>query len=141
MDIFLDEIPCDGTLDVEISTRGEVLNRLFEGGLERDYRFDSPVVGSFRLSKRKETVLVGITLSGRLKLSCSRCLDEFEYPLEDSNLLTLFPCEEELDREIALDGEEIEKVYYSGGSLDLDEIMREQLALILPVNPVCDEDC
>lgn len=139
--ITLDEIPEEGALDVEFFEGAEVLNELFKKGLEGDFHFDSPVKGSFHISKSRDVVFLDFDISGTLKMSCSRCLVEFECALEDSNRLTLFPCAEESEGETALDEEAIERAFYHDERLDLDEILKEQVALLIPFNPLCRDDC
>ncbi len=141
MKITLDEIPEEGALDVEFSAGREAFDELFEKGLERDFRFISPVKGSFHISRSKETVFIELEIESLIKADCSLCLVEFDYPIQGSSRLTLTPEEETVEKEIALDEEEIAKGIYSGERLDLDEILREEAALLLPFSPKCREGC
>jgi uncharacterized protein len=40
-----------------------------------------------------------------------------------------------------LSKEDLEECYYSGDMIDLDEILREQIILALPMYPRCVEEC
>lgn len=142
MKIIAGEIPDTGTLDIEFSEKEQVLNDLFKKKLERDFHFASPVKGSFHISKEGKTIFIDLTLSGAVMVDCSRCLEEFEYPINEARQLTFFPDEEEeLGEESEFEEKDFERSFYHDNCLDLDEIIREETALLLPFNPSCKEDC
>lgn len=141
MKIIVGEIPDTGTLDVEFFEEARALNDLFGKGLESDFHFDSPVKGSFRISRQGKTVFVDLGLRGSIKVGCSRCLEKFDYLIMESCHLTLFPDEGEGGTETAIEEEAVDKSFYYGDSLNLEEILREETALSLPFNPTCREEC
>ncbi|MBE9504726.1 MAG: DUF177 domain-containing protein [Proteobacteria bacterium] len=141
MKIIIGEIPDTGALDVEFFEKKEVLNSLFNKKLESDFHFDSPVKGSFHISKEGKTIFVDLTLSGAVMVDCSRCLEVFEYPINEACQLTFSPHEKEKgEKEAELEEKDFERTYYDN-CLDLDEILREETALRLPFNPTCKKDC
>jgi len=139
--IELSEIPEEGTLNVEFFEKEETLNQLFKEGPQKDYSFNSPVKASFDISRRSKTVFVEIVISGSLVVPCSRCLAEFQHTIKYSNRLTLFPYIEEDREEVVIESEEADKVFYYDDTLDLGEMLREEISLLLPINILCRDDC
>ena len=98
--------------------------------------------GAVNLSKQGHDILVRGHLEGELDLACGRCLETFAAPVEVDFDLLLIPApsgaaaeEEELSKaDLDLD-------YYAGETVDLEAIIREQVILMLPLKPICREDC
>ncbi|MFZ5449293.1 MAG: YceD family protein [Thermodesulfobacteriota bacterium] len=103
---------------------------------------DARITGSVNLAKHGHDILVRGHLEGHLDLACSRCLESFTQPVAaEFDLLlapgpgTAAPEEEELSpTDLDLD-------YYTGEVVDLESILREQIILMIPVKPLCDEIC
>jgi uncharacterized protein len=103
---------------------------------------DAHITGLVRLSKHGRDILVRGRLAGHLELACSRCLEAFTAPAAtDFDLLlapgprAVSPAEEELSRtDLDLD-------YYTGEVVDLESLLREQIILLVPLKPLCDETC
>ncbi len=86
-----------------------------------------------------------IKVSGRMRttvmLSCVRCLEEFDLPIDCHFDVVLFPASELTASESSVKSEEIEYIFYQGNKIDLIKILSEQVNLSLPFNPVCREEC
>lgn len=139
MQIIIDEIPETGVLDVKFSEEEHSLNSLFGQGLERDFHFDSAVKGSFHLSRENKTILIDLDIAGSVRADCSRCLADFESPVNSSSHLIFWPGEN-----VEVDGSEEEdfgKSFYYENFLNLEEILREEISLLLPFNPKCKKSC
>jgi uncharacterized protein len=103
---------------------------------------EAHITGRVHLSKHGLDILVRGHLAGHLELACSRCLEAFTAPVAaDFDLLlapgppALRPEEEELSRtDLDLD-------YYTGEVVDLESLLREQIILLAPLKPLCDENC
>jgi uncharacterized protein len=103
---------------------------------------EAKVSGKVNLTRHGHDILVRGRLSGRLGLSCGRCLEAFAAPVEADFDLLLVPGpppagaeEEELTRgELDLD-------YYTGEMLDLEGILKEQIILMVPLKPLCSAVC
>jgi uncharacterized protein len=105
---------------------------------------DARITGAVSLSKHGRDILVRGQLSGHLELACSRCLESFTSPVATDFDLLLVPGpgpgaaaaeEEELSQaDLDLD-------YYTGEVVDLESLLREQIILLIPVKPLCDEAC
>jgi len=103
---------------------------------------DARITGRVRLEKHGHDILVRGSLAGPMELACSRCLESFAAPVAiDFDLLlapgpaNASPAEEELSlTDLDLD-------YYTGESVDLETILREQIILMMPLKPLCYEAC
>jgi uncharacterized protein len=100
------------------------------------------VTGTVLLEKHGHDILVRGHLTGRLDLACSRCLESFAAPVESDFDLLLVPgpgapagTDEELGQpDLDLD-------YYNGEMVDVESILREQIILMIPLKPLCEENC
>jgi uncharacterized protein len=96
-----------------------------------------------------------ILLEGRfeavLDAECGRCLRRYRQPLRDAWRLVLEPAGERtppdpegvemLGRDGLCLAEEIELGWYRGKTLELDAFFGEVVALAMPLQPLCREDC
>lgn len=78
------------------------------------------------------------------KLTCSRCLAEFETEL-NSNFTVFYrkaiPGEISLEEEMELDEQDLVSATYSGGEIDLSHELEEQIAMEIPLKPLCSQGC
>ena len=82
------------------------------------------------------------TLSVRMKAECDRCLGEASFPLNANLDLFYRPMSYiARDEEIEIDEGEAEIGFYEGEGMELEDILREQVLLLLPMQKVCREDC
>ena len=90
--------------------------------------------------------LVG-TVKTELELQCSRCLEPFVMPVDREFDLRYLPhgaAEPEADDDD--EGDEVEDddvavTFYRDDAIDLNELLREQFYLALPMKPLHAEDC
>jgi uncharacterized protein len=81
-------------------------------------------------------------LTVRMKSECDRCLGEAIFPLETRLDLFYRPMSYiARDEEIEIDEGEAEIGFYEGEGMVLEDILREQILLLLPMQRVCREDC
>lgn len=94
---------------------------------------DAPVSGSLRAESVVEGILVTGTAGGHVAAQCARCLTDLGAEI-DVELCELFaaPGAEQTD-------EEFYRV--TGTDIDLEPMLRDALALALPLNPLCRRDC
>jgi DUF177 domain-containing protein len=91
------------------------------------------------------------TLVGELGLACGRCLARYRHPLREAFRLVLepagtrVPAEPEAARALVRTGmclgDELEMGWYQGPEIDLGAFLLELVALAVPVQPLCREDC
>lgn|SRR5262249_55747651 len=73
---------------------------------------------------------------------CDRCLGQTRFPLDTRFDLFYRPMSEiAKEEEVAIDEGETEIGFYEGEGIELEEILREQILLALPMQRVCREDC
>ncbi|MEJ2009644.1 MAG: DUF177 domain-containing protein [Acidobacteriota bacterium] len=81
-------------------------------------------------------------ISVRLEAACDRCLDGAEIPVERDFDLPYRPMQEiarEEEFEVAKD--ELEVGFFSGEGVNLDDVVKEQVILSIPMKIVCRPDC
>ncbi len=79
---------------------------------------------------------------GRFELRCARCIEPVEHPLEGEYDVLFRPIGVDADeREHSIGASETEIGYYQDGSLQLEDVLREQVLLSLPARTLCREDC
>src|SRR5215216_5117264 len=100
------------------------------------YRIVAPVHLNFEIQKDKEKFrLVGIART-ELELPCSRCLESFRLPVDTPFDLRFLPASE-----LTVQDEDLDTSYYRDDQIDLNELLREQFYLVLPMKPLCRDDC
>ena len=106
------------------------------------YRIVAPVDLAFEIHKDKDKFrLVGATQT-ELELGCSRCLEPFRLTVDapfDLRYLPFSAASTEPEREV--EEEDLETGYYRDDQIDLNQLLREQFYLALPMKPLCREDC
>ena len=108
-----------------------------------DYRVAAPVAVTMDVDKAGPGAFaVKGRVTTTIELSCSRCLDQFEVPVDAAFELRYVPQSAntgEGEREIADD--DLATAYYRDGMLDVIELLREQFQLVLPMKPLCSDAC
>jgi len=98
--------------------------------------------GTVSLAKHGRDLLVRGHLEGRLILSCGRCLEPFDPLLKADFDLLLIPAPAgAAPEEEELSAAQLDLDFYSGDTVDLEAIIREQIILMMPLKPLCQENC
>jgi uncharacterized protein len=106
------------------------------------YRIVAPVDLAFEIHKDKDKFRLVGTVVTELELPCSRCLEPFRLPVAAPFDLRYLPASDiSSDPEREVDDEDLETSYYENDAIDLNELLREQFYLALPMKPLCREDC
>jgi uncharacterized protein len=117
----------------------------FASWREEDPRLEfsqATIHGALHLSKHHKDILVRGHLTGELSLACSRCLEPFVTPVETDFDLLLVPRPSAADaEEEELAPQDLDQDFYVGDTLDLEAIIREQIILMVPLKPLCQEAC
>jgi uncharacterized protein len=114
-----------------------------EDGLE----LTSPVRVKLELMNTGNTVLVSGTLKTSVKLCCCRCLKEFDLPvtlkLEEEYARTRPDAQPRKNRggEIQLSDNDFVFEIGEDNIIDLDEAIRQNIIVSLPIKPVCSKSC
>lgn len=102
---------------------------------------EARITGTVNLTKHGHDVLVRGSLSGHLELACSRCLTSFGQPVAADFDLLLVPAPVAAAAEEELSAADLDLDYYTGEVVDLQTILKEQIILMLPIKPLCEEVC
>jgi uncharacterized protein len=102
----------------------------------------NPVEGSVKLTRTNRGILVQGNLKTKIPAECGRCLSKFDYPLT-------FNIEEEFFPVIDVTSGVPVEIPEEPGSfiiddhhiLNLDEAIRQNALLAIPIKPLCREDC
>ena len=108
-----------------------------------DYRVVAPVELSMDVAKAGgDAFTVTGRAATRLELSCSRCIEPFEIPIDASFDLRYVPQSENTgDGEREIGDDDLVTAFYRDGMLDITELLREQFQLALPMKPLCSDAC
>jgi uncharacterized protein len=120
--------------------------RTFEPGEvqqgEEAYRIVAPVLLDFDIHKDKDRFRLAGKATTELELPCSRCLEVFRMPVDAEFDLRYHPASEMSgEAESEVEDEDLETSYYREDQIDLNELLREQFYLALPMKPLCQEGC
>ena len=86
-----------------------------------------------------EVELIG-SVNAAVGFECDRCLKPLSIPIDQSfDLFYVPPVKAGDERELGTD--DLSTGFYQGESIDLDDLVREQLELALPMARLCSEDC
>ena len=100
------------------------------------------VKGTAELLGATEEIRLQGHLTVRMESECDRCLETARFPIDIDFDLFYRPEGTGIGSdEIELEPGETEIAYYSGEGLELNDILREQVLLALPMQRVCREDC
>ena len=106
------------------------------------YRVVAPVELAFDIHKDRDLFRLVGTVRSELELPCSRCLEPFRMPVHAAFDQRYLP-----QAGVAAEGEaevseiDLETSFYLDEQIDLDELVREQFYLSLPMKPLCWEQC
>jgi uncharacterized protein len=109
---------------------------------EPDFRIVEPVSLGFDIFKDKQQFRLAGHVKTTLELPCSRCLEPFTMPVDQTFDLRYQPHAQntgEGEREIEED--DLTTAFYENDEIDLGQLMREQFYLALPMKPLCSEAC
>jgi len=94
----------------------------------------------------KHKIIKDIRLRGHLatelELQCARCLEPVPQPVNREYELLYRPLAADAGRdELSVTDAEAEIGYYQGDGILLEDVLREQVLLALPLKITCSEDC
>lgn len=105
--------------------------------------FDGPVQVALTAGREMDHYRVEGTVSVPLRQTCSRCLVSFDQQL--SSRFTIFFREgtpqEGDEEEVELSEQDLISAVFSGEEIDLLPEIGEQVALAVPLKPLCSEQC
>lgn len=143
MQIRVANLPEEGrvlTIDEPVS-RFPVLKEMQEQG---ECGFLGNIGGRLSIQKVLDMVVVTGDIHIRVRLTCSRCLEEFETTLSDGFSVSFtqhIPEGTAGRNEIALQAEDLGLIAYKGDLIDLHDAVEEQVVMLFSIHPVCAPTC
>jgi len=122
-----------------------------ESGIEEELRV--PIaIGDIKLKEDVRVFLKAsrfgskVLVEGRFTsvafVICSRCLEEFSFPIEDSFSIEYIPYGELAQgKEHELTKEDLDISFYHNDEINVEDLIREQILLSVPMKPLCKSDC
>ena len=117
-------------------------------GTEEEYRVTAPVDLRMVIHQDQDRFRLVGTVKAELELACSRCLEPFKLPVDRVFDLRFLPAgaseperDDEDDDEIEVEDDDVSLTFYRDEQIDLNELLREQFYLALPMKPLCSEAC
>ncbi len=140
MIIDIKTIPREGTKSFKFSLDKDWLRPEVENG--QFICLDTPLTVRADIYRAGDKYVLEGTLEGSVQLLCDRCLEPYRRDLRaDFRVLLVMPPPDMEGAEIELTEEDMEIGFIRGEEIDMDEIIREQFYLSLPVRSLCKEDC
>lgn len=106
-----------------------------------DLSFKKPLSIHVTIERNKEDIFVQGHIKGVLILNCSRCVEDFEYKVDEFFSPVFTHGKDPHHKDIELSPCELEISYFEGDEIDLSEIIQEQILLVIPLKPLCKEIC
>ncbi len=108
-----------------------------------------PVRADLKLNRSGDKVSVRGTVGTVVRLSCSRCLEDFSYDIDTDVDILYQPLKKGINDPACREAPEVEELRvddfrvaaYSEPVLNLDEDVREAIHLAIPIKPLCREEC
>lgn len=130
--VHLDEIPPEG-----LTISFEDFSEEIDGA-----RITEPFSGRIHLRKLGYEVEVKGELKGKIELICDRCLETYEFYIDEDFQVTLLPRKSlNIEGERELDAQELEVSFYEESFISLYNILLEEIQLAIPFRKLCSPDC
>ena len=104
---------------------------------------EGPLIVTLSVAREGKGYVVQGRLAGKFGLVCDRCLDAYTFALDRDFRLSLSPhvLLESARDETELEKEELTVGFIEAEKIDLDDIIREQIYLSLPMKLLCGSAC
>ncbi len=116
-------------------------------GGDEEYRVTAPVDLRMVIHKDQDRFRLVGTIKTELELDCSRCLEPYKLPVDREFDLRFLPAgvaepeTDDDDEEIEVEDDDVSLTFYRDEQIDLNELLREQFYLALPMKPLCFAAC
>jgi len=137
MRFAVDEIPEDGmSFAVECQKKDFAIDA-------EDCRLTRDVKVCGTLEKVAREVYCDGLVETELEVTCSRCLENFRAPVKSKMSAHFVPESSHAPEkpEVELHAGDIDVEYYEGDTVDLTQVVHDQILLTLPASSQCRQDC
>jgi uncharacterized protein len=132
------------------------LAQLEQDGLRVDYQYPagfpdlqdanltliSPCAITVNLQRRGHDIDANVRVTATIGATCDRCLAPTVIAIDSSFNAIFLPLERLNEtEELILERQELDFSFYKENRIDLDDLVREQIQLALPMSNLCREDC
>jgi uncharacterized protein len=144
-DIHIDQIDAAG-LDLRFETQAQEFPILAEMIARGECDILAPIQTAIRAVRIAGRVDVEGEVRTTVALSCGRCLKAFQTALSSHFALTFTNRSEDIalaaePDDLELHPEEINRIYYQGEKINLQEALQEQVVMAFPIRALCSETC
>ncbi len=97
-----------------------------------------------KLARVKEDVCFSGSISTKMQLICSRCLEPFDHQLKSEVSSYYIPrptSKAEEGQEVEIHASDVDIEFYSDDKIDLTQSIYDQIMLSLPIIRLCNENC
>ena len=94
-----------------------------------------------KVTKQDNHLFVEGHLVMTLALACSRCTNDVDYAIDEFFSPVFVRRKNSSARQTVLEEDELDTTYFSEDEVDFAEVMHEQMALMIPVQPLCQQNC
>ncbi|MFN3475993.1 MAG: YceD family protein [Candidatus Methylomirabilales bacterium] len=101
----------------------------------------APVEATVRFERRGEGVMASGVFSTIVGLTCSRCSEPFALPVHDEFQVFFVRPSPLREEEVELSREELDVEFLVEDRIDILNLIRQNILLDLPVQPLCREEC
>lgn len=113
---------------------------------DEEYRVTAPVDLRMVIHKDQDRFHLVGSVKTELELACSRCLEPYKMPVDREFDLRYLPAgagaaEPDDEDETEIEDDDVSITFYRDEQIDLNELLREQFYLALPMKPLCSADC
>jgi uncharacterized protein len=145
MHILVEQINED-SLKIEFEEKPESFPVLLEMVKQGECEFSAPIKTAIKASRIGDMIEVKGTLNTRVRLPCSRCLNEYETTLKSRFHLTYvnrLPLEEQdvEQEEIEISAQDMGLIYFQGDEIHLQDGIQEQVVMAFPIRALCRKNC
>lgn len=142
MEIDVAGVPEDGGIDLDWSLDAAWLGRELQGVLHE--RAATPKGRAvLHVDRSGRTLQVGGQVWAEIQVSCARCLEPADVRVDVQVFVVYEPASAGLGlpEEVELTEADLSWETYSGPTLDLSGLIREQILLEVPMRPLCRPGC
>lgn len=105
-------------------------------------QFDSDIRIRCVIEKLGSEVWVTGVVDTKIRLTCSRCVEEFGFPIQADFKSLFTPAEEHKPGEVVEEADDLVEILpFDGQQIDITDVIRDQVVLAIPIQPLCQADC
>ena len=99
--------------------------------------------GFAQLTESTMEISIGGHVSTAMQVACDRCLEPTPFPIDADFKLAYLPATTAAPEagESSIHGADLEIGFYEGEGIELSDVLREEILLLLPAKRVCREEC